>query len=56
VFLARPDEVRGVVDYGEEVWVIGGLSGAAGGLREVSAGWTSRDGRSQLSREGPRSS
>lgn len=38
------DEVRWMVDDGEEVWIIGSLSGAARGLRKMSAGGTSRDG------------
>lgn len=54
---ACADEVGGVVDDGEEVRVVGGLSGAAGGLGEVSAGGASRGLLlAQLSREGPRSS
>jgi hypothetical protein len=48
--LACAHEVGRVVDDGEEVWIIGGLSGTARGLGEVFASWTSCDqGTSQSS-------
>lgn len=54
------DEVGGMVDDGEEVWIIGSLSGTARGLGKMSAGGTTRDGgisqSPPLLGEGPSSS